>query len=647
MTDDMDIECTEDEIIYLNGRNAELFEEATVFFESQVSRKIQEIARENWGFDPSILKKYRIGYAPPTAQALEIHLRTNGFSQADLLDSGLFTSVEMHDEPGMYTVYPLFRGRIMFPYTQNGKVAYFIGRSTPMTPGYWGESKRAVPKYLKQKRTSLITEPIYGIDSVVSGETLIITEGIADCISAQNAGYACISPVTTQLKGELIEQTAAICRTCSKAYIVNDSEDNSAGLKGAISQGLRLHELGVSVFICSIPRPEDIEKIDLTDYLRNGERIEDLLVIAIPIMEHPEAKKRVSATKQQGSGKTPRESGRKTGTRSGYATSAYNSSGQAGQQSTGLSPSKDEWIHDFYPSLIALIKQHVSLFDFVEGTGHMSHPIYGSKTGTNLHVEIKDGEPCWYCFHRGNEGGGDLIKWVAVYELDLISEGETLAPKQFKDTVRYLVDTYVPGTSFARLKKDYIDEWWRKQIRGQNDSASSHAEQSEGCADRLNVQNDMPAQQTAHASSLPNKAASVAALWNYPPFWKFVEQLVEAHTDLPRIVGFQGVGQHPYPAADNSTRSLSVTQDDTGKWKWKTTRSGDRKPCSGDQYKWVAVYELHFIEENERLSGNNRKFTLIHMLKNYTDMPLDDAIEYCTEIYFSKKNNTASGEMDW
>jgi DNA primase len=41
-------------------------------------------------------------------------------------------------------------------------------------------------------------EPIYGLDTVEPGDPVLITEGIADAITAHEAGYPCISPVTVQ-----------------------------------------------------------------------------------------------------------------------------------------------------------------------------------------------------------------------------------------------------------------------------------------------------------------------------------------------------------------------------------------------------------------------------------------------------------------
>ena len=68
------------------------------------------------------------------------------------------------------------------------------------------------------------------------------------------------------------------------------------------------------------------------------------------------------------------------------------------------------------------------------------HPVYGSSTGGNLSVNAVGDR--WYCFHRGSEGGGDVLKWIAVYELGLIWEGDNLRGEDFVKTVRYVAAVY-------------------------------------------------------------------------------------------------------------------------------------------------------------------------------------------------------------
>jgi hypothetical protein len=40
--------------------------------------------------------------------------------------------------------------------------------------------------------------------------------------------------------------------------------------------------------------------------------------------------------------------------------------------------------------------------------------------------------------------GGDVLQWIAVYELELIKEGEKLRGDAFVKTVNYCWDQYVP-----------------------------------------------------------------------------------------------------------------------------------------------------------------------------------------------------------
>ena len=49
------------------------------------------------------------------------------------------------------------------------------------------------------------------------------------------------------------------------------------------------------------------------------------------------------------------------------------------------------------------------------GAGLVVHPVYGSSTGGNLSVDAVGDR--WYCFHKGSEGGGDVLKWTPCISL--------------------------------------------------------------------------------------------------------------------------------------------------------------------------------------------------------------------------------------
>ncbi len=109
-----------------------------------------------------------------------------------------------------------FTGRIVFPYIDTqGITRYFTARETPLTPRWTdGDGKDFTPKYVKLPVHKEVKDgDDDGISPAVQNviwtthETPkkqrvgIIAEGVADAISAAQAGYAVRSPVTTTFKG--------------------------------------------------------------------------------------------------------------------------------------------------------------------------------------------------------------------------------------------------------------------------------------------------------------------------------------------------------------------------------------------------------------------------------------------------------------
>jgi len=92
------------------------------------------------------------------------------------------------------------------------------------------------------------------------------------------------------------------------------------------------------------------------------------------------------------------------------------------------------------PDMQAIKKILPPITFFTGGEGLLVHPVYGSKSGGNLSVDGR--KDVWYCFHKGNEGGGDVLKWIAVYELGLIREDDDLRGEAFVQTVRHVEEVY-------------------------------------------------------------------------------------------------------------------------------------------------------------------------------------------------------------
>lgn len=390
-------------------RYTKIMEAACAFFQAHLSPETRVFLHARYGFSDRTIDAGRIGYAPRDRAALIVALMEGGFTRDEMIESGLFAH-------GQTYLFPLWQGRIMFPYLCHNHPQYFIGRMTDETV----DPLRG--KYIKQKKDGAAREPIFGEDTVKGGKPLIITEGIADCISAHQAGYPAISPVTTRFKKEHAGDMDHLCRLASRVYIIMDSEGNDAGLRGAVDTGLSLSRRGIIPFLCIIPRPNGVEKVDLNDYIRGGGDVPALFKDAIYVEDHPLA---VEARKEQWAQAATKL--RSATLREKFAHMPRKNSGAARVN-----------VYDLKDKIVAAMPSLSSLVGF-EGLG--SHPIYGSKTGCNLNVS----GDVWYCHHAGAKGGGDALKWIACYELKLIHEDDNLRGADFIKTLEYCADRWLPG----------------------------------------------------------------------------------------------------------------------------------------------------------------------------------------------------------
>jgi len=407
-----------------NPTQDSIMEVACQFFQSQLTDRHRTFLGDRYGLTPDTVDKFRIGFCPVGwNHEFFIHLMGFGFDPQDIENTGLFSV-----GPGWFS--PMWRGRLMFPYLEGGKVRYFIGRETDETKD--GKKDQPRGKYKKQltkseKRPNILAyEPIFGSDSVTPGEPVIVTEGITDAIITIQAGYACISPVTVRFKSEHGRRLADLVRDCSQVVLLMDSEDNQAGEWGAVDTGLELCRHGIIPFIGTIPRPEGVDKVDLNDYIREGGDVSDLITQAVLIDLHPLARLR------------KRELWKKAGDKmaAGMVRDHYQANPPKNQtkkwdQNGPTIRDKKEIVKRYLPPL-----SHFTGFH----SGQGPHPIYGSKTGVNLEVT----GDIWYTYHQGHQGGGDVFTWIAIYDLSLIREGQRLEGLEFIKTVNYCWEKYVP-----------------------------------------------------------------------------------------------------------------------------------------------------------------------------------------------------------
>ena len=232
----------------------------------------------HYGLNKETITTYTLGYS--TGSGLLKHLQKLNYSIDDIVKTGLFVKVGSKWEE-------FFNNRLIFPYWKSGQVVYFIGRKTDRTPDKTWEQAKYKKLLTRNDKRPYISEHItnshcYGEDSIRGAGSVFVAEGVTDCLAMLQAGYPTISPVTTRFRVRDQEHLNRLTRRATTIYLVPDNERNEAGIKGALDTAGKLEEVGKSAYIVHLPRPEDQEKIDVTDFLREHgkEKLEELIKAA-------------------------------------------------------------------------------------------------------------------------------------------------------------------------------------------------------------------------------------------------------------------------------------------------------------------------------------------------------------------------------
>ncbi len=171
------------------NRLYDICELAAKFFEKQLeSSKIGQDAGKyllGRGLSEDSIKKWRVGYAPDSWQALLSFLTEKGFNMLEIDRAGL--AVKKEDGKGFYD---RFRGRIIFPvFDLNSQIVGFGGR-------VFGEKddEKITAKYINTPNTPLYDKSriLYGLDRAKveirkRGECIIV-EGYTDVIMSHQIG---------------------------------------------------------------------------------------------------------------------------------------------------------------------------------------------------------------------------------------------------------------------------------------------------------------------------------------------------------------------------------------------------------------------------------------------------------------------------
>jgi DNA primase len=227
---------------------------AAEHYHSRLPDDLRSYLNDHYGFSNKTIDELRIGFDDGT---LYDRLKKEGYDDLEMALTGLFGNAEKDGTR--------FRGRITFPYWRSGKVVYFAARETKDTPRFIQDGKDITPKYLKLKvgpsgdEPSLVSKTVtndhfWGEDSADRDvDVLLIPEGVADAISAYQAGFHVISPVTVQFREKDHEKLLGLCKRAKRAILVPDQERSGAGMKGATKTCSFLSSQGVDTRILILP----------------------------------------------------------------------------------------------------------------------------------------------------------------------------------------------------------------------------------------------------------------------------------------------------------------------------------------------------------------------------------------------------------
>jgi DNA primase len=197
----------------------EMHKHAADFFVQQLHQTVEgKAARaylEDRGLDTEAVRRFGLGYAPSTGDALRRSLGERGYQEKLLEASGLLS----RDQGGR--LYDRFRRRIMFPISNEaGKIIAFGGRAM-------GDD---IPKYMNSPETPIYSKSsvLYHLDrakeAIRQNDFAVLVEGYMDAIAVARSGNP---NVVASCGTSLAEPQIRLLRRFTSRIVVNYDPDTA------------------------------------------------------------------------------------------------------------------------------------------------------------------------------------------------------------------------------------------------------------------------------------------------------------------------------------------------------------------------------------------------------------------------------------
>ena len=203
------------------------------------------------------LRRFGIGYAPRGYDNLYKHLKSKGYTDDELKDSGLFTVSAKNGK-----LYDLFKGRLMFPiFDFFGTIVAFGGRAL-------GDE---MPKYINSPDSFVYKkqEHLYALNFAKEDrpKQLIIVEGYMDAISMHQAG---VTNAVASLGTAFTDAQLRMCARLADEVVFFFDADNAGqmaalrAIKMMLSYLHKMNGMKIKIKIAKVPGGKDPD-----EYIRN------------------------------------------------------------------------------------------------------------------------------------------------------------------------------------------------------------------------------------------------------------------------------------------------------------------------------------------------------------------------------------------
>ncbi|MFD7745775.1 DNA primase [Streptomyces sp. NPDC059698] len=250
---------------------AEFYVRALESPEAEIGRKF--LAER--GFDQDAAARFRVGYSPAGWDHLTRYLRGKGFSDKELITSGL-------SQDGRRGPIDRFRGRLMWPISDTaGDIVGFGARKL--------RDDDNGPKYLNTPETPVYkkSQVLYGIDlakkDIAKASRAVVVEGYTDVMACHLAGVTtAIATCGTAFGNDHIKILRRLLMDNGSARVIFTFDGDAAGQKAALRAFEDDQKFAAETYIAIAP--DGMDPCDLR-LVKGDDAVRDLVEPRTPLFE--------------------------------------------------------------------------------------------------------------------------------------------------------------------------------------------------------------------------------------------------------------------------------------------------------------------------------------------------------------------------